>query len=249
MGLIVTEDKEVYFDPERELLINTSIESNPQSQRYNGVLVYSIFRRLHAQSNGQNNPGDGNPLIFALKGMKGYSISEEEWCKFSLNKNIIIKQIIDKYSEFTSILCIPSSNSVVYDTAISISECISFKQPVSIHKYCFEKKTISEIYDAFLQVEVPKKLKKLANKFLADMKKLTSDSSAVFEMKSVDYKIRPYISTLKLVEGFHVNPEHFYIFVEDLISSGSTINSAIECLVKSGVQKENILGISLLSKV
>jgi hypothetical protein len=249
LGLIVTQHKEVYFDPDRELLVNTSIESNPQSQRYNGVLVYSIFRRLHAQSNGQNNPGDGNPLIFALKEMKGYSISDEEWRKFSLNKSIIIKQIIDKYSEFNNILCIPSSNSVVYATALSISECSSFKGPVSIQKHCFEKKTISEIYDSFLQVEVPKKLKKLANKFLADMSKLKDDSSSVFEMKAVDYKIRPYISTLKLVDGFYVNPNQSYIFVEDLISSGSTITSAIECLIANGVPKENILGISLLSKI
>ncbi len=93
MGLIVTESKEVYFDPNREFLVNTSIESNPQSQRYSGVLVYSIFRRLHTQSNGQNNSGDGNPLIFALKEMKGYSITTEEWGKFSINRDLIIKKL------------------------------------------------------------------------------------------------------------------------------------------------------------
>lgn len=249
MGLIVTEKKVVIFDPEREFFVNTSIESNPQSQRYNGVLVYSIFRRLHAQSNGQNNPGDGNPLIFALKRMKGYSISEEERNKINLNQDVIIGKIIDKYKKFNQILCIPSSNSVVYETATSISNCTSFEEPASVHQYCFEKKAVSEIYDAFSQVNVPISLKKSANKVLANLKKLKDNANAVFEMKAVDVKVRPYISTLKLMNGFEVNPAHYYIFVEDLISSGSTINSAIECLVSNGVPKENILGISLLSKI
>lgn len=249
MGLIVTESKEVYFDPNRELLVNTSIESNPQSQRYSGVLVYSIFRRLHTQSNGQNNPGDGNPLIFALKGMKGYSITTEEWEKFSINKDLIIKKIINKHLIFNNILCIPSSSNVVYDTAISISNCDSFKEPVSVYDSCFEKKTISEIYEDFSKVEVPKKLRSLANKVLSDLKKLKDDPYAVFKMKAVDVRIRPYISTLKLAENFKTYPDHYYIFIEDLISSGSTINSAIECLVRSGIPKQNILGISLLSKV
>lgn len=247
MGLIVTKDKEVCFDPNRELLVNTSLESNPQLRYYNGVPVYSIFRRLHTPSKGKNSSGDGNPLIFALKGIKGYSIIPSEWDKFSINKNLIIEKIINKNIKFNHILCIPSSNTVVYNTAISIQNCI--KGNVTVDNSCFEKKTIFEIYNAFSKTSIPKNLQKPANKVLSDLKKLKDDPQAIFQMKAVDVKIRPYISTLKLSDNFKTFPNENYIFVEDLISSGSTINSAIECLVQSGVEKKNILGISLLSKI
>ena len=70
MGINISGDNFIALDQTHEKRVNTSLEANPTSKKLGGVVVHHVFRR--------NKTGDldrdGNPLIYALKGMGGYSI-------------------------------------------------------------------------------------------------------------------------------------------------------------------------------
>lgn len=249
MGLQVSASKQVSFDPDRELRLNTSVGANPRSVRFSGVLVYSIFLRLHSKSNGQEHLGDGNPLIFALKGLSGYSITPEEWNKFRPNKLKIIEKILQDKGSFDGIICLPSSKEVVFETACEVNVLLEPNLP--IYKDYFLKKSTAQIYDELSVVlnDVPKKHRSKVTTELSNLAKIKNPSLCSFSMKSVDRQVRPYISCLKLAESNELKPAGRYLLVDDLISSGSTLTSAIQCLLEYGIPKENLLGISLLSRI
>ena len=69
LGILVNDNKVVTFTSETEQLVNTSLDANPNHHKLNDLIVHSVFKRLYSRQ------GDGNPLIYALKGQKGFSIS------------------------------------------------------------------------------------------------------------------------------------------------------------------------------
>lgn len=248
MGLSISDTFEVLFDPDRELRLNTSIDSNPQSRRYSDVLTYSIFLRLHSRSNYQDNKGDGNPLIYALKGMKGFTISEIEWQKFRGNSLLIIDKILQKNQEFDGLICIPSSKSVVLNTALDINS--RFDVPKPIFTNCFYKLNAAEVYEGLLKKksDVKSKHKRL---FATELSKLLAKikvGDLSFSMKNIHQDIRTYVTCLGPCE-INLDPKKKYILVDDLISSGSSLSSAIDILSDHGIIKENLVSIILLSKI
>lgn len=248
MGLSISESLEVFFDPERELRLNTSISSNPQSRRYSGVLTYSIFLRLHSRSNYQDQKGDGNPLIYALKGLNGFSISEIEWSKFRENQCYIIDKIIEKIEACSGLICIPSSKNIVLNTALDInSRCSS---PKEIITDCFYKRNASEIYDDLLIKKPTVKLKH-KREYSTELSKLLAkikSGDLSFSIKHIHRDIRPYVSCLG-PSSITLDPTKKYILVDDLISSGSSLSSAIDILCEYGIPKENLMVIVLLSQI
>lgn len=248
MGLSISQSLEVFFDSERELRLNTSISSNPQSRRYSGVLTYSIFLRLHSRSNYQDQRGDGNPLIYALKGMNGFTISEVEWHKFRENQFSILDKIIEKIECFSGLICIPSSKSVVLNTALDInSRCSS---PKEIFTDCFYKLNAREVYDDLLikRRHVKSKHKREYSTELAKLLAKIENDDLSFSIKYIHRDIRPYVTCLGPL-SIMLDPTKKYILVDDLISSGSSLSSAIDILCDYGIPKENLMVIVLLSQI
>ncbi|MQQ74313.1 hypothetical protein, partial [Acinetobacter baumannii] len=65
MGITVDKNKVVTFTAQTEQLVNTSIDANPNQYKLNDLVIYGIFKRLYSRQG-----GDGNPLIYALKGQR-----------------------------------------------------------------------------------------------------------------------------------------------------------------------------------
>ena len=74
------ETKTVSFNPSHEENVDTSLENNPtkDEELIPGIPVWSIFKRK------RGNGGDGNPLLYALKG--------ENWTFKSETDRIAIEQ-------------------------------------------------------------------------------------------------------------------------------------------------------------
>lgn len=98
----------VSYNPSHEENVDTSIENNPSKDDtiVPGVSVWSIFKRKKGLR------GDGNPLIYALKGENGWHFRSEE------DKNAIERQfdiIAEKFSTIHPIgvtIIIPSGSEL-----------------------------------------------------------------------------------------------------------------------------------------
>lgn len=101
------ETKTVSFNPSHEENVDTSLENNPTKDTalIQGVPVWSIFKRK------KGNAGDGNPLLYALKG--------EGWTFRSENDRIAIERqfdlIANKFASLYPIgvtIIVPSGNEL-----------------------------------------------------------------------------------------------------------------------------------------
>lgn len=93
MGIDITVNGVVSFNPNHEKFVSTSVSFNPKLKNisvkgYRGnLLIYSVFTRMKSNDN-----RDGNPLIYAMKGLKGYSITFREIVKFKKISKILWKK-------------------------------------------------------------------------------------------------------------------------------------------------------------
>ena len=78
MGIDIINDNQILFNNTHQKLVNTNINSNPTTTIVHNISIHSIYKRVKTRS----NQWDGNPLIYALKNQKGYSLSRTELKKF-----------------------------------------------------------------------------------------------------------------------------------------------------------------------
>lgn len=100
--------KTVSYNPSHEDNVDTSIENNPtiDGDIVPNVKVYSIFKRKKGLR------GDGNPLVYALKGEGGWSFrSEKDRMAIEQQFNSIAAKFISMYPVGITIL-IPSGNEL-----------------------------------------------------------------------------------------------------------------------------------------
>ena len=245
MGILVNDNKVVTFTSETEQLVNTSLDANPNHHKLNDLIVHAVFKRLYSRQG-----GDGNPLIYALKGQKGFSISIKECGKFNKNISKILDLLIQE-KEYEVILTMPSSHKIVERFAKKIArrtsnECILLNN-------IFTKKTFSEVYADLKSIPLTPKNKKEVIALRRSLEKeLHRNPNKIFSMKEVDTKDRMFIRPLK------INPTHVdkivqikgksILLVDDLLASGTTLMSANN-LLKDLKISDNIEAICLLGKL
>lgn len=245
MGITVDQNKIVKFTSQTEQLVNTSIDANPNQYKLNDLVVYGIFKRLYSRQG-----GDGNPLIYALKGQRGYSISLQECGKFNPNLSIILDRLLAQ-KNYEVILTMPSSHKVVERFATKINRRISAN--CLLITDIFTKKTFHEVYEDLQRLPLTPKHKKDIIALRRSIERDTQrDPNKIFSMKEVNTKDRAFIRPLK------INPERIEILqkiqgksillVDDLLASGTTLTSAHN-LLKDLEISEEIEAICLLGKL
>lgn len=236
MGIDV-QDGNVTYSSINHSRLDTRTVTNPNTHNYDGMLISAIFSRVAARGYG----GDGNALIYALKKIHNYRISNSELKKFLPEFFAILKKITVP-SEQVLIIPLPSSKNIPLILAKRAMKVIPNS---SISTTVFVKKTSHEVMNDLISLQLPyhfHSLTKEKNKLIKALK--TSDPSKTFEMKLVsDKKLRTYISPIKLSSNF--NSKASILLVDDLISSGSTFISAKNILQESNVGS-NFSGLTLL---
>ena len=239
MGIDVN-NKEVTFSNLHQKLVNTTITSNPTHITLHNIQIYSIFRRI--KSTDSNN--DGNPLIYALKGLKGYTISKKELIKFVNH----FDKILDKFlsdKNYDLIIAIPSK----YKIPNIIAKRINKKLPQSmLHINFFEKCTINDILNSFDLNIVISKHTSIVKREISILQASTN-KNAYFTMKNVtDAKIRHYFKPLKIGHDIEISENTKILLIDDLLSTGSSLNCAKEILLNKN-KNLKIDGLCLLSSI
>lgn len=245
MGITVDQNKIVKFTSRTEQLVNTSIDANPNQYKLNDLVVYGIFKRLYSRQG-----GDGNPLIYALKGQRGYSISLQECGKFNPNLSVILDRLLAQ-KNYEVILTMPSSHKVVERFAKKINR-INKKKCILINDI-FSKKTICEVYSNLQDLPLTPKYKKDIIALRRSLERdLTNNPNKAFSMKEVATKDRMFIRPLKIdptqIEKITEMKGKSILLVDDLLASGTTLTSAYNLLKEMEIS-EQIEAICLLGKL
>ena len=245
----------VSYNPSHEENVDTSIENNPSKDDtiVPGVSVWSIFKRKKGLR------GDGNPLIYALKGENGWHFRSEE-DKIAIERQFDI--IAEKFSTIHPIgvtIIIPSGSELNEHIAGIV---MSKSKNAEVINGIICKLTTEEVDRIVLEDMNSTFRKHYGEKFNAAYQTLCGYLDEMDEKRNgafsrhlvLDKEMRNVLDvTLKLsTDRFaefanKINGQDILI-VDDTISRGQTIKEACNIMMESYAPK-SITVLTLLSKL
>ena len=249
-----TEKLEVSYNPSHEDNVDTSIENNPSKDEsiVPGISVWSIFKRKRGLH------GDGNPLVYALKGEKGWHFKSEG------DRIAIEKQFDAIAGKFASLypvgitVIIPSGNELnkhIADVVMSKSKDAELIEGV----IC--KLTTEEVDDIVLSLNSKFREHYKGNfnaayhQFGKYLDIMNNERNGTFsrhfikdpEMRDVlDMTLK--VSTDRFAEFANKINGQDILIVDDTISRGQTIKEACHIIMESYAPK-SVTVLTLLSKL
>lgn len=105
-GIEVDANGNVFMTDKHEKLVDTSVDNNPTvlTDFVPNINVWSIFKRK------DDDWGDGNPLLYALKGEKGYKLQTPR--KFFSRLEYIVKKFFEGNLGLDVTIAVPSKNQL-----------------------------------------------------------------------------------------------------------------------------------------
>ncbi len=183
-----------------------------------------VFRRNRGR---RGDEGDGNPLIFALKGMRGYHISDNCRQKFLNRAEEIVKKNAQK-CHADLIMSVPSGHGFGYEFSNLLSDWLNIA-PLS--SSFIEKRTAGEVLTTAKKRPPTienKEIKRDYGHYLNVLSKMNAEQKV--SMKDAPTKTRKYFDLLKFSGDAPDLAGKNILVVDDLMSSGSTMRCMIELL-------------------
>ena len=236
VGINVAVDKKVSVDSNHEHLVVTGHEKNPTVTNFEDMHVSFVFRRVKSKS----RANDGNPLIYALKNLQGYTITSKEISNLVRNFRIVLRKILSGI-HYDIIVPMPSRHGI---SLILAKRVVRHQKGGMVVTNFLRKKTNGEVLADLTRIHSTKHHRDL----VALRKKLEKDvAKHPFSMKDVTTQLRPMIHplTINRVATSRINK---VLLVDDLMSSGATLKSAYD-VVKTVYPDAEIDALCLLSPV
>jgi hypothetical protein len=244
--------KIVSFNNSHENNVDTSTLINPTYNSINDIDVISIFKRKKTN----DFSFDGNPLIYALKGINGWKFKNSQSDITNLLKQFI--RISEKIqSNYNTIITIPSQNQLNTQFLYRLNKII--KSDFQIDDY-LHKLTAEEVYEDFvnwnqLGIDFGNKYDKIKNILNSYFKDMTDNSKGYFSYKFIkNVNLRKYITKTmysdveKTIEYAHYINEKNILILDDTIGSGQTISEGCKEILDMFTPK-SITVITLFSKL
>ena len=247
MGIVVTkrveDDDPSAFDVTIDLShndgVDMSLSGNPTVMTVDDLQVFSLFRRRRLST----IEADGNPLIYALKGLNGYTIDEA-------GKELMWKTAGEIFRAWTCpwrpthVVSIPSRHSVSFDLASKIA---SFLEVDHVPVALVHKRTVAEVLEkAEILKDSGAVLGSDLKAFKSQLGRLsTAPPGKTFQMKEINVRVRQYFHPWRVAEEATDLIGHDLLLVDDLIGSGASLSTCAKCLVENG--HSVVGGISLFS--
>lgn len=236
MGIVVTARVEkddtivskVSIDLSHNDGVDMSLLGNPTAMSVEGLQVFSLFRRRRLST----TEADGNPLIYALKELKGFAIDEAGKELMWATAGEIFRAWKCPWKP-TRVVAIPSRHSVSIDLASRIATHLGVEHvPVAV--VC--KRTVAEVLE---DAEALKDSGAVPNRDLKAFKKQLGRLSAsppgkTFQMKEIDVHVRQYFHPWRVSEEAKDIIGHDLLLVDDLIGTGASLSTCAKCLIENG---------------
>ena len=229
MGINVHDDNRVEFDDTHQDRVDTSLARNMSSKHVQGVPYHFIFRRKRSRA---SDAADGNPLIYALKEMKGFRMDAA--CRtlvMDRAQQVVLKDRAKLAAD--AIISIPSSYSFCNEFSEMLGAWLGI--PVIAGDF-IGKKTVSQVL-AEAQAGNPQFPNSYVHGLYKDqIKKWQAlPANTQVALKHVDTKIRPYFNHLALNPPLPNLQERSVLVVDDIMASGTSLRCTIELLQGQGV--------------
>lgn len=246
-------NRTVSYNPSHEENVDTSIKNNPTKDEsiVPGVQVWSIFKRKRGLQ------GDGNPLIYALKGEGWTFRTEEDRLAIEQQFDAIATKFAKLYKIGITVL-IPSSNELNHHIAERVLS--KSKQGKLMYGYIL-KLTTEEVYNIVLDFN--SKFRKIYKddfnnafiKLCGYLEKMNKEKEGSFSRHLVsDSKMRDALDFTFQVskDSFakyanQINGQNILI-IDDTISRGQSIKDACKTITECYAPK-SITVLTLLSKL
>ena len=245
-------NKVVSFNNNHENNVNTSININPIYSEINNIPVISIFKRV---SNLEKT--DGNPLIYALKGVNGWKFSNPKEDIIGLLKQFV--RITEKINtDYDTIITVPSANVLNINFLHRLNKIIKADNKITDY---FFKLDADDVWDNYIdwkgiKLEFGKRYEKAHAELLRNFRNMEAENNNIFSFKYIkNGDFRKYIT--KTMEGKSVDEQIKYapfingknvLILDDTISTGSSISETTEEILNSFMPK-SITVITLFSKL
>lgn len=247
-------DKTVSYNPNHENNVDTSIENNPTNDvdLVKNINVWSIFKRKRGEM------GDGNPLIYALKGEKGWKFrTEQDRINIETQFDLIANKFINT-SNFDITVIIPSTNRLNEHIANIIK---SKRKNTEIIKGAIVKITTEVVDD--LVMEFDSAFRKEYKHDFAEKKAELDAYLEIMNKEKDGYFARHLIANNKmrkvLDKTFAISDEAYVkyankikdkdiLLIDDTISHGQSVKEACKIILETYAPK-SITVLTLLSKL
>lgn len=226
-GINVDDNRNAIMTDKHERLVDTSAEGNPTvlTDFVPNVTVWSIFKRIN------DDWGDGNPLLYALKNEKGYTLKNP---RVVFNR---IEFIVNKFFETNGVsditIAMPSSNPLNKTFAKIVSTHCNNPQFIN---NLFIKMSTEEVADFVYQENSAFRkyygrfFKQRFNELKNYFRNMPYDSFQFHKVANMDMR-KVIEHTIKLSDEFYgkyidaINDKNILI-IDDSLTLGQTIKEA-----------------------
>jgi hypothetical protein len=236
MGIDVDVHDRVTVNPAHERRVVTAVNRNPDQWRCTDLDITSIFKRVRS-----SDDNDGNPLIYALKSLRGYSTDRASIKILHSNGNAILDAYLDG-RQFDVIVPVPSSSRLSSILAVRVAR----KSSPAIILPCFRKSRAAEVLKAMPPIaSVPQRDRAIYGALLNSLQRGSAGTN--FQMKLVNTRLRSYVTpVVALVEAQRCAGARV-LLVDDLCGSGMSLSVAAAELRKVGAV--DVEALTLLGRV
>lgn len=221
MGIEVSAAKVVTINDQHENGVDTSIAGNPIFGKFKGITLIHVFSRNQKGS----RRDDGNPLIHALKGRRGFSITEFWKGRLMARARTILASAPNSLEGFDYCLPMPSSSPFCTEFAAAVSAASG--APILDSSF-LRKRTVGELL-ADIEANPPKVRESAKGAFKSQLHAWQGmDPTATYQAKDVNVALRehfpPFVSVGDLpdVAGKRV------LVVDDVFATGTSLASVRE---------------------
>lgn len=221
MGIEVSATKVVTINDHHEKGVDTSVAGNPTRGKFKGITLLHVFRRNQKG----DRKDDGNPLIHALKGRKGYSITAFWKGRLTARARDILTGVAQDLQGFDHCLPMPSASPFCAEFAQMVSAVSG--APILAPTF-LRKRTVGELL-AEIQVHPPNIKASLKQTFTSQLHAWQgADPNATYQAKDIDVALRQYFSPFTLVGDPPDLKGRKILIVDDVFATGSSLASVRE---------------------
>jgi len=213
MGLTLHGNK-VLVDHSHNRLLNTSIEGNPTVCKIAGLTVFSIFKREKASRQIKQHGGDNCHLLYALKGKDQLETTRGSIKSLLPAFNQILQKIPQDYD-----LVVPMPSK--YWISTIVAKRLARRSRIKVTTDIFQKITIDQARETLENLDLPSQEKRKIDFRLKNQ----GNSGGSFSLKEIPTKYRQFFCPLILCNRPQANLKKV-LLVDDLLSTGTTLNSA-----------------------
>jgi predicted amidophosphoribosyltransferase len=233
LGIDVSKRKAVSVNERHDRLVITEPSKNPVEYDIGiGKYLTAVYQRKKARS----RSGDGNPLIYALKNMYRFTISEESKSLLHSNMKTIVSRHYES-EEFDSVIAMPSSKPIAEWVGNACSEALN----VPLEKNVFIKATNANVLNQIQKIEGDQEIIELRKALEA------KKANGAFNLKDLSQHQRAFVEPVRL-NPFYNKYHTRVLLVDDLVSSGTTFKSGYN-LFKERYPDTEVDCLSLLGPV